>query len=97
MRFEWDPTKEARNRKDHKVSFQEACAIFADSHMLTKFDKEHSDDEDRWVTMGDTGSKLLVIIHTFRTTNDGESVRIISARKATAKEREQYLQRRNKV
>ncbi len=96
MRFEWNMDKDAENKKIHKVSFQEACSVFTDSHMLSKFDKDHSDDEDRWITMGDTGDKLLVVIHTFRTTNDVESVRIISARGATTEERRQYASRRKK-
>lgn len=96
MRFEWDPEKEAANRKKHKVSFTEACFIFSDSHMLTLFDDEHSDDEDRWVTMGQTPEGiLLVVIHTYRRDDSGEYVRIVSARKATKNESKQYFERRS--
>ncbi len=49
MKFEWDAEKEKTNRKKHKVSFIEACYVFADKYMLTLYDEEHSGDEDRWI------------------------------------------------
>ncbi len=63
--------------------------------MLTLYDDEHSADEDRWTTIGQTlSNKVLVVVHTYRKIKDKESVRIISARKATKHEEEQYFERR---
>ncbi len=63
--------------------------------MLTVFDEEHSDDEERWITMGqDEHNIVLVVSHTFRSVdNDHSIIRIISARKATKRERTQYGER----
>ncbi|MBM4311464.1 MAG: BrnT family toxin [Deltaproteobacteria bacterium] len=76
----------------HKVSFERAAAIFLDSFAISLFDDEHSQDEDRWITLGkDAGGILIVTVHTFRKINAGSCViRIISARKASKKERLQY-------
>lgn len=97
MIFEWDPKKEKANESKHKVTFSEACFVFADKYMLTFFDEEHSENEDRWITMGHTiGNKILVVVHTYRKTRGKESVRIISARKATKYEEKQYVERRGR-
>ncbi len=97
MKFEWDTEKDKANRKKHKVTFLEACYVFADKCMLTFFDNKHSEDEDRWVTIGQTpNNKILVVIHTYRKTKGKESVRIISARKASRHEEKQYLERRQR-
>jgi len=95
MRFEWDPEKEKENRKKHRITFTEACYVFADKSMLTLFDDEHSIDEDRWVTMGRTPEgKLLTVIHAYKRVARIEHIRIISARKATKSEEKQYFERR---
>lgn len=95
MKFEWDSEKDKTNRQKHKVNLLEACYVFSDKHMLTFYDEEHSGDEDRWITMGQSLSgRILVVIHTFRKNKGKESVRIISARKATKHEEKQYLERR---
>ena len=97
MKFEWDPEKDKANRNKHKVTFPEACYVFADKYMLTFFDNEHSEDEDRWVTIGQMpNNKIVVVIHTYRKTKAKESVRIISARKATKNEEKQYFERRTR-
>ncbi len=97
MQFVWDPEKEKVNKRRHKVTFLEACYVFADKYMLTFFDDEHSEDEDRWITIGQTPSnRILVVIHTFRKIKGKEFVRIISARKANKNEVKQYLKRRDK-
>ena len=85
--FEWDPGKAEKNLKIHGVSFDEASTAFQDSLSLTIYDPLHSDKEDRSVLIGYSNrSRLLVIVHTEKENN----VRIISARKATKKERKQY-------
>ena len=87
VRFEWDPEKEARNLRKHGVSFVEASTAFGDPLAATILDPLHSDLEARFVTMGmSTGNKLLVVAHT----DDGECIRIISARPATTQERKRY-------
>ena len=94
MRYncDWDPEKAKQNLRKHKVSFQRAATIFRDPHAVSIFDEEHSQEEDRWITMGrDDSGIILVMIHTFGMIDETSyAVRIISARKATKREREQY-------
>lgn len=95
MKFSWDKQKEKINWQKHKVAFIEACYIFTDKYSLTIYDKNHSIDEDRWITLGQTPQgKLLLVVHTYRSINNEEQVRIISARKATKKEIKQYFERK---
>ena len=95
MKFEWDAEKEKTNRQKHKITFLEACYVFADKYMLALYDEEHSGDEDRWITMGQSLSGgILVVVHTYRKIKGKESVRIISARKATKHEEKQYAERK---
>ena len=90
--FEWDPAKAKRNSHQHQVSFERAATVFRDVNQLSIFDEDHSDNEDRWQTLGlDRNGILLVVIHTFKQTNDSDVIiRIISARKATQREIKQY-------
>ena len=90
--FEWDPIKAKQNSRRHKVSFERATTVFRDVNQLSVFDEDHSDNEDRWLTLGlDRKGVLLVVVHTFRETNNLDvNIRIISARKATRKEIKQY-------
>jgi uncharacterized DUF497 family protein len=90
--FEWDPLKAKENLRKHRISFERAATIFHDLHARSIFDIEHSEDEDRWVTLGmDSSGNLLVVIHTFHAIDDSSRrIRIISARKATRKETRQY-------
>jgi len=92
LHFEWDPKKAASNLRKHKVSFAEAAEVFRDPLALTMFDKDHGEQEERWVTLGQAkGRRLLVVVHTWRETDsDHIHVRIISAREATAHEVQQY-------
>ena len=92
LHFEWDPSKARQNRKKHRVGFEEAVAVFADSMALTVYDKEHSESEDRWITLGRVQDEdLLVVVHTYREIGAEEAVvRIISARRPTKKERQEY-------
>ncbi len=90
--FEWDPQKAALNISDHRISFSRAATVFKDAGMLTMFDEGHSNGEERWLTMGcDEHGILLVVSHTFQSREDDHClIRIISARKATRRERRQY-------
>ena len=89
LRFEWDPAKAAANMKKHGIGFDEARSVFADERAKLIADPAHSDDEDRFVLLGlSTKLKLLVVCHCYRSKSN--TIRIISARKATAIESRQY-------
>lgn len=87
MVFEWDLNKARRNIEKHGVSFEEAATAFADPRSFTRFDPDHSEREDRFLLLGATqAGRLEVVSHTDR----GESIRIISARLASTRERRAY-------
>lgn len=87
MNFEWDPRKAASNERKHRVSFDEAMTVFADWDSITIPDPDHSEDEERFLVIGVSArNQLLVVSHTDR----GENTRIISARRADARERQKY-------
>jgi len=85
--FEWDPNKAKENLEIHGVSFDEAGTAFRDILSLTIYDPLHSEEEDRFVLLGNSHKdRLLVVVHTVR----GDNIRLISARNASKKERKQY-------
>ena len=85
IRFEWDASKATANLRKHRVSFEEAKSVFYDEFAVQFFDDEHSSDEDRFLLLGlSSGTRLLIVCHCER--DDGEVIRIISARKATHRE-----------
>jgi uncharacterized protein len=85
--FEWDPKKARLNLKRHAISFDEASTAFRDPLSKTIDDPLHSDNEERFVLIGQSlAGRLLVVVHTER----GDRIRIISARLATSKERVRY-------
>jgi hypothetical protein len=87
MKFEWDLRKAERNFLKHRVSFDEASTVFGDPLAATVDDLEHSQSENRYITIGNSiKNRLLVVVHTDR----GDRIRIISARQASARERKQY-------
>ena len=87
MEFEWDPKKAAKNLREHRVSFNEAATVFGDPLGTTAPDPDHSMAEDRYITVGMSNRRHLVMVaHTER----GERIRIISARELTRTEREAY-------
>ncbi|MBI2370155.1 MAG: BrnT family toxin [Deltaproteobacteria bacterium] len=90
MTYEWDAIKADANLRKHGVSFAEAASVFLDPMALTFDDPDHSDEEDREVTIGvSTKQRVLFVAHSAR----GDRTRIISARKATQRERRQYAKR----
>jgi hypothetical protein len=93
--FEWDPAKAKENLRKHQVSFERAAQVFLDPLMISVEDESHSEEEERWATLGrDKNSVVLVVIHTFREINaDNCNIRLISARKATRREAKQYTER----
>jgi uncharacterized DUF497 family protein len=94
--FEWDESKAASNLRKHRVSFADSLLVFSDPYALIEDDRV-VDDEMRWQMLGLTGGAVLVlVVHTVRTEVKDEIIRIISARKATRKERERYDENRAK-
>ena len=92
--FAWDPDKARRNRQKHGVSFGQAAAVFHDPRAASLYDDEHSESEDRWITLGLTAvGSLVVVHHTFEQIDDNLArVRIFSCRKATRQQIEQYTE-----
>lgn len=92
--FDWDANKARANLKKHEVSFQLATSVFRDPLALTIFDEEHSDDEERWVTLGlAQNGQVLVVVHTSAEVSTTElHIRIISARRAEREEVRDYAQ-----
>lgn len=89
--FDWNPEKEKLNIRKHKMDFRKASTVFRDQNQLTLYDEDHSENEDRWITMGTDNTGILrVVIHTFEQIENSVSIRIISARKAVSDEMEQY-------
>jgi len=87
VRPEWDEEKATANVSKHGVSFEEAATVFDDRLATTILDPDHSIDEERWLTTGQSRSgRLLVVWHT----NRGHAVRIVGARLATTNERRTY-------
>ncbi|MDC0980450.1 BrnT family toxin [Bdellovibrionales bacterium] len=88
LHFFWDPKKNTSNQKKHKISFEEAQTCFYDPMHILISDPDHSESEERMILLGTSSkSSLLVVVHV--DIADGE-VRIITARKATKLERNQY-------
>ena len=89
LSFEWDDSKATANARKHGVSFEEAKSVFVDERAKLIADPDHSEDEDRFVLLGLSGAlRLLLVCHCYRL--DGNVIRIISARKASAKESRSY-------
>lgn len=92
--FEWDARKAATNIAKHGVAFEAGCTVFRDPRALSVFDVEHNENEDRWLTLdlSSTGA-LLVVHHTFLQVDEkAAAVRILSVRRATKRERQQYME-----
>ena len=90
--FDWDDDKAAANLRKHGVQFLEAMTVLADPLAMTFYDAQHSDDEERWVSVGrSAGGALLLVIHTFFAAGPSSAlVRIISAHKANLREVKDY-------
>lgn len=85
----WDPVKADANLGKHGVDFEEAATVFRDPLLLVIPDLEHSQEEERWIALGNSIRQLLlVVVHT----EDDSTIRIISARRAEPQERRQYEQ-----
>ena len=91
--FQWHETKNRANQRKHGVSFEEAQTVFLDERAIRAFDPDHSEHEDRFLMLGlSVRLRMLVVCHCFRA--GATVVRIISARKANAREENSYWERR---
>lgn len=90
--FNWDPDKARSNQRKHGVSFRLATTVLRDPLALTIYDEEHSNEEERWITLGRAeNGQLLVVVHTWNWIAPAEAkVRIISARRADQGEIQDY-------
>ena len=89
LKFEWDENKNTINKNKHNIAFEEAQTVFLDEMALIIDDPDHSEQEDRFIILGQSNqAKLLVVCHCYRESDT--VIRIISARKATKTERNQY-------
>ncbi|MEG0179566.1 MAG: BrnT family toxin [Oscillospiraceae bacterium] len=91
MQFEWNSEKEQANIKKHNLDFTTAAYVFDDTDRLEFFDKIHSTDENRYVTIGAINGVTVVVVMVVYTERK-EKIRLISARKATPKERSLYYE-----
>lgn len=90
LRFEWDEHKNSANQKKHGVSFDEARTAFLDESARVIPDPDHSQSEERFILLGlSIRLRVVVVCHCYRENDD--VIRIISARKATAEERDEYM------
>lgn len=88
MRYQWNPDKATTNLRKHKVDLADAVSIFADDQAITVEDFRF--EEERYITIGtDAFGRILVVVYTWR----GDEIRLISARKATRTERQQYVEK----
>ena len=87
--FEWDEEKNRINQHKHNVDFNDAAKVFSDENRIEWFDEAHSAEEDRYITLGMVND-ILNVVYTER----GEFIRLITARKATPRERRKYYARK---
>ena len=91
MNFDWNPEKNRRNFRIHKLTFEDASKVFDDTNSMSKPDPYPL--EERWRTIGATGTAILFVVHTWENpAQPDQTIRIISARRATSRERAEYEQ-----
>jgi uncharacterized DUF497 family protein len=89
LRFQWDERKAALNEKKHGITFEEAKSVFLDEQAKLIDDPDHSEDEERFVLLGLSSTlRMLLVCHCYR--DEGNLIRIISARKASTTESKFY-------
>jgi len=89
MDFEWSAAKAASNLRKHGILFEDAARVFFDFGRIEIYDGRDNYGEDRWAVIGMVRAAVLYVVYTVR---DEETIRIISARKADAKEEQRYCQ-----
>jgi hypothetical protein len=87
VKFDWDPDKAKANERDHRVSFDEAKEVFFDPNAVDQFDPDHSIEENRYNIIGFSSRRLLFVVYT---EHADDVIHIISARKATKRDRAEY-------
>lgn len=92
LHFEWDPTKQEANVRKHAISFRQAGSVFLDPLVITRFDEEHSESEERWISTGRAlNGFVLTLVYTWTEVGPQDvKIRIISARRATRIETGRY-------
>lgn len=92
IKFDWDKKKNAANQKKHGISFEEATEVFEDPLHISVMDRRFDYFDERWITLGATKKGTVIVLgHLYYfSESDEETIRIITARKATKKERENY-------
>lgn len=88
MIFEWDDQKAKQNIAKHGMSFEDARLVFFDPNRITFMDTRFDYGEERWITLGCFHDRVCVVVYT--EIQDGDIIRIISARKANSRERKHY-------
>lgn len=88
MQFEWDDNKEKINLSKHGIDFSTAALVFQDENRIEFYDKAHSEDEDRYITIGQINGVAIIAMVVY--TERENTIRLISARKATSQERRRY-------
>jgi uncharacterized DUF497 family protein len=88
VQFDWDPAKNASNRRKHDITFERASAVFDDPARVEWICSDPEDEEERWMVVGRVGWRIVAVVYTER----GDAVRLISARKASPHERARYDQ-----
>ena len=92
LRFVCYPAKAAANQRKHRVPFREAQSVFADENALFLANPDHTEQEERFLLLGlSVRLRILTVVHTVD--DDGDMIRIISARKATKRKQQQYLEK----
>jgi uncharacterized DUF497 family protein len=91
LEFIWDPQKNNRNKKNHRVSFEEARSAFFDENAITFDDPDHSNEENRFLLLGTSSLlRVLIVCHCFR--DNDRQIRIITARKANKNEQMNFYE-----
>ena len=88
MKFDWDDNKEQKNIAKHGIDFGTAILVFGDDNRIEMYDAKHSLEEDRYITIGEINGYVMVLYVVYTERND--AIRIISARRATQREKEAY-------
>ena len=88
MQFEWDDNKEKINLSKHGIDFSTAALVFQDENRIEFYYEAHSEDEDRYITIGQINGVAIIVMVVY--TERGDTIRLISARKATSQERRRY-------
>ena len=88
MQFEWDDNKEKINLSKHGIDFSTAALVFQDENRIEFYDEAHSEDEDRYITIGQINGVAIIVMVVY--TERGDTIRLISARRATSQERRRY-------